>query len=101
LLGARTGLHQVNPQEMWKITFAVLPPVKFSEHDNKLNKGARAGIADIGVFFRTTFGLSLPTGTYFLELNNSAAYANGDGLRAIIGPKLLHDVLDVNFDSMF
>ena len=36
-----------------------------------------------------------------LEVNNAAADGDGDGLGAVAGAQLFHDVLDVNFDGLF
>src|SRR5436853_2382534 len=35
------------------------------------------------------------------QLDDAAAYGNGHRLRAITGPQLLHDVLDMHLDGLF
>src|SRR5882762_5533278 len=45
--------------------------------------------------------MDLAGGLRFLQLDDSAAEANRDSLRAIICPELLHDVFDVNLYSLF
>ena len=35
------------------------------------------------------------------QLDDAAAYADGDGLRAVAGAQFIHDVFDVNLNSLF
>ena len=36
-----------------------------------------------------------------LKLNDSSSHRDGNCLRTIAGPEFFHDVLDVDFDSLF
>jgi hypothetical protein len=54
-----------------------------------------------GIFYYHFWGMELGRGMRFLEFNDSAAEANGNGLGSIAGSELFHDVFDVHFYSLF
>ena len=51
--------------------------------------------------FRYSFGVSVLGKRLFLELDDPAADADRHSLRAIAGPQLFHNVLDVDLHRLF
>jgi hypothetical protein len=47
------------------------------------------------------FGVCTPRASVVLQVNDASSKADGHGLRAILRTELVHDVPDMNFDSLF